>query len=128
MENYDVLVVGGGIIGIASALTLKRRHCDLQIGVVESEKRVAVHQTGHNSGVLHSGIYYKPGSDKARHCRDGKGMMEDFCHEHAIPWDRCGKVVVATDETELSRLEGIGERAEQNGIPHERIATRESES
>lgn len=121
MENYDVLVVGGGIIGIASALTLKRRHCDLQIGVVESEKRVAVHQTGHNSGVLHSGIYYKPGSDKARHCRDGKGMMEDFCHEHAIPWDRCGKVVVATDETELSRLEGIGERAEQNGIPHERI-------
>ena len=121
MDNFDSVIVGGGIVGVATALTLKQRHPELRICVVEAEGRVASHQTGHNSGVLHSGIYYKPGSDKARHCRSGKEMMEQFCEEHDIPWDRCGKVVVATNETELSRLKTIEERATANGIPHERI-------
>ena len=123
MKKSDLVIVGGGIIGVATAMTLRRRYSDLSVTVVETEKRVAAHQTGHNSGVLHSGIYYKPGSDKAINCRRGKQMMEQFCTEHAIPWDRCGKVVVATNEEELPRLDHIAERAEANGVQFERINT-----
>ena len=104
-------------------MRLQQRHPDLPIAVVETEKRVAAHQTGHNSGVLHSGIYYKPGSLKAINCRKGKAAMEEFCSEHAIPWDRCGKVVVATNRDELPRLDRIAERATANGVAFERIDT-----
>jgi len=121
MSSFDSVIIGGGIVGIATALTLKQRHPELGICVVESEGRVAAHQTGHNSGVLHSGIYYKPGSDKARHCRLGKAMMEEFCAEHDVPWERCGKVVVATSEDEVTRLDQIQERAAANLIACERI-------
>ena len=123
MRKSDMVVIGGGIIGIATAMTLRRRFSDLSLTVVETEKTVAAHQTGHNSGVLHSGIYYKPGSDKASNCRKGKRLMEEFCVEHGVPWDRCGKVVVATSAEEIPRLERIAERATANGVEFERIDT-----
>jgi L-2-hydroxyglutarate oxidase len=88
---------------------------------VEAESGVARHQSGHNSGVLHSGIYYKPGSKKAIHCRAGKAAMEAFCEEHRVPWDRCGKVVVATTQEELLALEKIADRAEENGVEFARL-------
>ena len=121
MDRFDLTIIGGGIVGIATAMTLKQRHPKLRVCVTEAEGRVAAHQSGHNSGVLHSGIYYKPGSDKAKLCRSGKEMMEAFCDEHQVPWDRCGKVVVATNQSELERLDRIQERARANGVIHERI-------
>ena len=123
MSTSDLVIVGGGIVGIATAMTIRQRHGDLRVTVVETEKGVGAHQTGHNSGVLHSGIYYKPGSAKAINCRRGKHLMEQFCTEHEIPWDRCGKVVVATSEDELERLDRIAERATANGVQYERIDT-----
>lgn len=123
MEKSDLVIVGGGIVGMATAMTLQQRHPDLTVTVVETEKRVGQHQTGHNSGVLHAGIYYKPGSRKALNCRRGKVAMEEFCDANAIPWDRCGKVVVATTADELPRLDRIAERATQNGVEFERIDT-----
>lgn len=125
MEHSDVVIVGGGIVGLATAMTLGQRHPDLRFTVVEAERRVAAHQTGHNSGVLHSGIYYKPGSVKAVHCRVGKAAMEEFCTEHAIAWDQCGKVIVATSEDELIRLDHIAQRATENQVPFRRIHTDE---
>lgn len=119
----DLVIIGGGIVGVATAMKLVERHGDLSVMVVETERHVAAHQTGHNSGVLHSGIYYKPGSEKALNCRRGKQLMEAFCTEHSIAWDRCGKVVVATSEDELPRLDRIAERATANGVQFERINT-----
>lgn len=121
MEKPDLVIVGGGIVGLATAMTVQERYSDLKVTLVEAEHRVGQHQTGHNSGVLHSGIYYKPGSSKAINCRRGKAAMEQFCTEHEIPWDRCGKVVVATSEEEIPRLERIAERATANGVDFERI-------
>ena len=121
MIRPDITIVGGGIVGLATAFKLRKRHPDIQIKLIEAEKDVGKHQSGHNSGVLHSGIYYKPGSLKATCCRNGKKQMEDFCSEHAVAWDRCGKIVVATSEPELSRLENIAERAKLNGVQCERI-------
>ncbi len=121
--NSDVVIVGGGIVGLATAMTLQDRLGDAQITVVETESSVGRHQSGHNSGVLHSGIYYLPGSEKATCCRAGKAAMEDFCDEHDVPWDRCGKVVVATSTDELPRLDRIAQRARENGVATERIDT-----
>ncbi|MDG2222685.1 MAG: L-2-hydroxyglutarate oxidase [Rubripirellula sp.] len=123
MQKPEVVIIGAGIVGLATAMRLQQRHPERRIAVVETEKHVAAHQTGHNSGVLHSGIYYKPGSLKAINCRAGKLAMEEFCTEHAIPWDRCGKVVVATNQAELPRLDRIAERATANGVAFERIDT-----
>ncbi len=120
-SNSDVVVVGGGIVGLATAMSLQKRHADLAITVVEAEGRVGQHQSGHNSGVLHSGIYYLPGSSKAICCRLGKAAMQDFCDDQGVKWDRCGKVIVATDSSELPQLDRIASRAIENGVECERI-------
>lgn len=114
--NSDFIVIGGGIVGLASAWKLAQQYPDSKIRLFEKESKVASHQSGRNSGVLHSGIYYKPGSLKATTCRAGKVAMEAFCEEHAIQYENCGKVIVAVDETEVGRLDGIYDRGQENGI------------
>ena len=116
-SSCDVAVVGAGILGLASARELQRRHPSLSVCVLEREDRIAAHQTGHNSGVLHSGIYYVPGSLKARLCRQGIAAMYAFCEERGIAHERCGKVIVATGEDELERLDELERRAHANGVP-----------
>ena len=117
----DIAIVGGGIVGLATALTLAQRHRGLGITVFEKETDVAQHQTGHNSGVIHSGIYYRPGSLRARMAVDGSERMVAFCAEHGIPYDRCGKVIVATAEAQIPALEELARRAEANGVPGTRL-------
>jgi L-2-hydroxyglutarate oxidase LhgO len=113
----DVAVVGAGILGLATARELLRRQPAWRLVVLDKEDRVAAHQTGHNSGVLHAGLYYRPGSLKARLCRDGKAALERYCDEHGIPVERCGKLVVAVDGSERDRLGALRARAEANGVP-----------
>jgi L-2-hydroxyglutarate oxidase LhgO len=112
-----VIVVGGGILGLASARLIAARHPGAAVTVLEKEERVAAHQTGRNSGVIHAGLYYAPGSLKATLCRRGVGLLEAFCDEHHVPYDRCGKLVVATEPRELPGLAAIEERARANGVP-----------
>jgi L-2-hydroxyglutarate oxidase len=116
MQESDVVVVGAGIVGLATAYQLLQRSRGLRVTVVEKEAREGMHQTGHNSGVLHSGIYYKPGSLKAKNCRDGKLALETFCRNEGIPHEICGKVIVATCPEELPALERIFERGQKNGV------------
>ena len=113
---FDLAVVGGGIIGLATAYRFAERFPDRRVVVLEKEAKVAAHQTGHNSGVIHSGIYYKPGSLKAITCRAGKASLERFCEEEGIPFERCGKVIVAINESELPRLQTLLERGKANGV------------
>src|SRR6188472_810983 len=108
-KRYDVAIIGGGIVGLATALALTSRY-RLSLLVLEAEDRVAAHQTGHNSGVIHSGLYYKPGSLKALSCVEGREAMYRFCQEHDVAHERCGKVVIATDEREVPRLEELHRR------------------
>ena len=117
----DLAVVGGGIVGLATAYQFTRRFPGRSVAVLEKEPAVAAHQTGHNSGVLHSGIYYKPGSLKAVNCRAGKAAMEAFCAAEGIPFEVCGKVIVAVTDAELPALERIHERGRANGVRCERI-------
>ena len=119
--TFDLGIVGGGIVGLATAIQSLRKHPDRRVVVLEAEPDVGRHQSGHNSGVLHSGVYYKPGSLKAKLCRTGKQAMEEFCTEHAIPFDRCGKIIVATNEAELMRLDDIERRGNENGVELRRI-------
>jgi len=121
MQHTQVAIVGGGIVGLATAYRLTQEHPHVRALVVEKESSVGAHQTGHNSGVLHSGIYYRPGSLKAKNCRIGKEAMERFCASEDIPYDICGKVIVAVDESETPRLENIFERGQQNGVKCEII-------
>ena len=114
--TYDIAVVGGGILGVATAMELTRRFPKLTVGVVEKEKALAAHQTGHNSGVIHTGIYYKPGSLKAQNCVTGVASLLAFCDENNIKYDLCGKVIVATREDELGRLDDLFERGKANGV------------
>ena len=116
-DRFDVVIVGGGIVGLATALRLTEARPDLQIAILEKEDELATHQSGHNSGVLHAGLYYPPGSLKARLCQEGKAAIEAFAEAHDIPFERCGKLVVALDETELERLAALHERAVANGVP-----------
>lgn len=113
---YDVAVIGGGIVGLATAMALKTRHTALSLIVLEAEDKLAKHQTGNNSGVIHSGLYYKPGSLKARNCVEGREALYAFCAEHNIAHERCGKLVVATLPEELPRLEKLEERGRANGL------------
>lgn len=112
---YDVAVIGGGIVGLATALSLTAR-CQMRLIVLEAEADVAEHQTGHNSGVIHSGLYYKPGSQKARNCTAGREAMVRFCQEHGIAHERCGKIVVAVDPSELPALDELERRGRANGL------------
>lgn len=119
MAHY--VVVGAGIVGLATAHQLTVDHPHSTVTVLEKEDRVAAHQTGHNSGVIHAGVYYKPGSLKARMARAGSASMVEFCQAHAIPYRVCGKLIVATDEREVPRLEALFERSVSNGLPVRRI-------
>lgn len=114
--KVDVAIVGGGLVGLASALRLLERVPDLRVAVLDKEARVATHQSGHNSGVVHAGLYYVPGSLKARLCREGAALLREFCAEHEIPVQTRGKLVVAVDETELTRLTELKRRGTENGI------------
>jgi len=116
-DAFDVTIVGGGIVGLATALRVQQRRPALRIAVLEKEPELATHQSGHNSGVLHAGLYYQPGSLKARLCREGKAEIEAFAEAHGIPIDHPGKLVVAVDPSELGRLDALRERALANGVP-----------
>jgi (S)-2-hydroxyglutarate dehydrogenase len=120
-SKADIAVIGGGIVGLATAYQLTSRHPRRSVVVLEKEPAVALHQTGHNSGVLHTGVYYRPGSLKAKNCRDGKRAMEDFCRAEGLPFEICGKLIVAVGEDELARLDAIRERGEKNGVKSELI-------
>src|SRR5882762_9905976 len=115
-SRYDVLIVGGGIVGLAVALEITQRFPRLRLLLLEKENRVGQHQSSHNSGVIHSGIYYQPGSLKAKLCVEGARAMVEFCRAHDIPHQVCGKVIVATEEEEFPRLEELGRRGEANGL------------
>jgi (S)-2-hydroxyglutarate dehydrogenase len=114
--QYDIIIVGGGAVGLATALQILKKKANSKILVLEKENAVANHQTGNNSNVIHSGIYYKPGSLKARNCIQGYHMLLDFCNEQNIPYNLCGKVIVATEESELPLLENIFARGIENGL------------
>jgi (S)-2-hydroxyglutarate dehydrogenase len=116
-SRFDVVVVGAGIIGLAVARELQARRPDIRLAVVDKEPTVGAHQTGHSSGVVHRGVYYTPGSLKAQLCVDGASRLLAYCEERAIPILRCGKVVVATSEEELPRLEELHRRSVANGVP-----------
>lgn len=115
--SHDVAIIGGGIVALASARALVERAPRTRLVILEKEPRLATHQTGHNSGVIHSGIYYKPGSFKARLCVEGARLMVEFCAAHGIRVEPCGKVVVATRPEELPRLQTLYERGVANGVP-----------
>lgn len=119
--TYDVAIIGGGIVGLATAYQLAQQYPDKTLVVLEKEDRLAAHQTGRNSGVIHSGIYYKPGSLKAENCREGKRALVAFCEREGVAYDMCGKVIVAVTDDERPRLRTIFERGRQNGIACEMI-------
>ena len=115
--RFDITIVGAGIVGLATAMELVKRRPDLKIVVLDKENQVAGHQTGNNSGVIHAGLYYKPGSLKAQMAVEGARLMVEFCQEHDLPYELCGKVVVAMNEEELPRLEELYRRGTANGVP-----------
>ncbi|WP_022929415.1 L-2-hydroxyglutarate oxidase [Patulibacter americanus] len=119
--DYDVTVVGAGIVGLATARELRTRRPDLRVAVVDGADEVAGHQTGHNSGVIHAGVYYAPGSLKARLCVEGARRMYAYCAERGIPTERVGKLVVAVDASELPRLDELERRSRANGVTFERV-------
>ena len=121
MQQTDIIIIGGGIVGLATAYQFTLDYPLLKITLLEKEQQLAAHQTGHNSGVLHTGIYYKPGSLKALNCLEGKSRMEDFCRKEEIDFEICGKVIVAISEAELPALETIYQRGRTNGVSCEMI-------
>lgn len=121
----DIIIIGGGIVGLSSAYHLLLKNPSLNILLLEKEEHLAAHQTGHNSGVIHSGIYYKPGSLKAQNCLNGYRMLLEFCTQHNIPFDLCGKIIVATTEKELPELEKLYQRGLENGLADIRYVSQE---
>lgn len=121
MYDYDVTIIGGGIVGAATALRLSEEHPGLGIGVVEKEPALASHQSGHNSGVIHAGVYYKPGTIKAIFCREGVEDTLRFCREQGLPFAQCGKMIVATRPEDLPRMAALHERSAENGLRIERL-------
>ena len=116
MPDYDVIIAGAGIVGLAAGLKILEQKPNVKLLILEKENEIAKHQTGHNSGVIHSGIYYKPGSLKAKNCIHGYNLLVDFCSRENIPYEICGKVIVAVNESELKRLDDIYERGIANGL------------
>ena len=121
MSTYDVAIIGGGIVGLATAYRLTEQYPDLSITVLEKEDEVAAHQTGHNSGVIHSGVFYTPGSLKAENCREGKRALVEFCEREGVDYEMCGKVVVAAEESEVPELERIEKKGHANDVECTRI-------
>ncbi len=127
-STYDYLLIGGGVVGVSTALQLKQRHPSARILLLEKETGVARHQTGHNSGVIHAGVYYAPGSLKAQFCREGAEATVQYCEKHNIPYQRCGKLLVATSPLEVERMEALAERCKQNEIGIELLSAAELKS
>ncbi len=125
MLSFDIVVIGGGIVGVATAWQLKHRHPGTSILLIEKEPDLARHQTGRNSGVIHAGVYYAPGSLKADFCRRGAAWTMAFCQEHGLPYEQCGKLLVATDRREFERMAALEERCRRNGIDTERLSEAE---
>ena len=115
LRSCDIAVIGGGVIGLATAMRLVQEHPRYSVAVLEKESQIARHQTGHNSGVIHAGIYYSPGSRKANFCASGAKLLRRFCDEHDIPYEMCGKVIVAVRDSQVARLEELYRRGEANG-------------
>lgn len=118
---YDLIVIGGGIVGVSTAWQLKQCYPEKSVLLLEKEDAFSMHQTGHNSGVVHAGVYYAPGSLKARFCKEGAELTRAFCKEHDLPYEQCGKLLVATNRDELERMQGLQERCKENGIAVERL-------
>ncbi|MCV9918100.1 L-2-hydroxyglutarate oxidase [Pseudomonas sp. BT-42-2] len=119
--TYDYLIIGGGIVGLATAMALLEQRPGASLLILEKESSLGRHQTGHNSGVIHAGIYYAPGSLKAELCKRGAQATKDFCTEHGIAFDVCGKLLVASNELEMQRMQALYERSQQNGLKVERL-------
>ena len=124
-KKYDIVLIGGGIIGVSTAWQLKQKYPDADILVLEKEYEFAQHQTGRNSGVIHAGVYYQPGSLKADFCRRGAIATKNFCREYGLPVEQCGKLLVSTDEAEYERMASLEERCVQNGIETFRLSDKE---
>ena len=124
IKNYDIAIIGGGLVGLATAMALTEQ-TSARLLLVEAENELASHQSGHNSGVIHSGLYYKPGSLKARNCVVGRELMYAFCAEHGVAYDRCGKLVVAIDDSQLPALDELERRGAANGLTGMRRVTAE---
>jgi len=125
LEEYDIVFVGGGIVGVSTAWHLKKLYPDAKILLIEKEFSLAQHQTGHNSGVIHAGVYYSPGSLKANLCKRGAAQTIAFCQEHELPYSQCGKLLVATNVLEFNLMEGLEERCHQNRIENQRLSANE---
>jgi L-2-hydroxyglutarate oxidase len=125
VKAYDFVIIGGGIVGVSTAWQLQRRYPAAAVLLIEKERELARHQTGHNSGVIHAGVYYQPGSLKADFCKRGAAATMDFCREHGIPVLQCGKLLVATDSVEARRMDALEERCGRNGIQTQRLSRRE---
>ena len=125
MDEYDIALIGGGIVGVATAWKLKKNYPDASILLLEKESSLSKHQTGHNSGVIHAGVYYKPGSLKAELCKQGAAQTIAFCREYGLQYNQCGKLLVATNMVEYERMGALKSRCIQNGIEIERLSETE---